>query len=198
MSPKDHAVQFFQEDLGLIETVSTFAREGLRRDETVIMVATASHHTQLRKALFSAPDLDAYLDHYLCFEAAECLSQFMVKNWPDEEWFKKFIGGLLYQVTAQGSRVRIYGEMVSLLWADEKRGAAIRLEKLWNRLATKIEFSLLCGYALAGSHPMDDRSLDLICNLHSHVQGEAGRFRARPMGVFEPRNPIQAGSMNKI
>jgi hypothetical protein len=182
MSPKDHAVQFFQDEGSLVETVSTFAREGLRRDETVMILATASHHAQLRQALFTAPDFDACLDRYLCFDAADCLLRFMVKNWPDEEQFKKFIGGLLYHLTAQGGRVRIYGEMVSLLWADEKRGAAIRLEELWNRLAIQVDFSLLCGYPLADFDRMDDRGLDVICNLHSHIHGQAGRFRKRPIG----------------
>lgn len=168
------------------------------QNHTVMIVATASHHTQLRRALFSAPDLDAHLDHYLCFDAEECLSRIMVKNWPDEGRFQNFIGGLLYQVTAYGGPVRIYGEMVALLWADGKHAAALRLEELWNRLATKIDFSLLCGYPVAGFHRMDDRGLDLLCNLHSHVHGEAGRFRKRPTGLVESRDPIQTGTMNKL
>jgi hypothetical protein len=54
--------------------------------------------------------------------------------------------------TACGGRpnctVRIYGQMVDVLWKNGQQEAAIRLETLWNQLANTQAFSLLCGYAM--------------------------------------------------
>ncbi|MGH8605920.1 MAG: hypothetical protein ACREX9_00365 [Gammaproteobacteria bacterium] len=44
--------------------------------------------------------------------------------------------------------VRIYGQMVDILWKDGQQEAAIRLEMLWNQLANAKAFSLMCGYAM--------------------------------------------------
>jgi hypothetical protein len=168
MVQQHHAAGFFQDDRMLLERVSAFAGEGLQHKDTVIVVATASHQTALRKALFSLPDLDQYVDHYLCFDAADSLAQFMEKGWPDEEGFKQFFGGLLYHLTSRGSRVRIYGEMAALLRTEGQRGAALHLEELWDRLATTVEFSLLCGYPMAGFQGAHDPELHHISGLHSN------------------------------
>jgi hypothetical protein len=42
--------------------------------------------------------------------------------------------------------VRAFGEIVSLLWRDGKRQAALRLEEMWNEAIGLHPLSLLCGY----------------------------------------------------
>jgi signal transduction histidine kinase len=60
--------------------------------------------------------------------------------------------------------------MVNLLWTDGNPEAAIRLEELWNDLASTHSFSLLCTYAMgnfykaADGHPFEE-----ICRRHGHV-----------------------------
>jgi anti-sigma regulatory factor (Ser/Thr protein kinase) len=43
-------------------------------------------------------------------------------------------------------RVRIYAEMVALLWEGGQVSLAIELEELWNGLGARLPFSLCCGY----------------------------------------------------
>jgi hypothetical protein len=42
--------------------------------------------------------------------------------------------------------VRVFGEMVSLLWDAGLIDAAVELEVLWNELGVQYPFSLLCAY----------------------------------------------------
>jgi len=56
------------------------------------------------------------------------------------------------------------------LWRRGQADAAIRLEVLWNDLATKYSFSLLCGYAIE-SFSKDLSRIEEVCHEHTHVLG---------------------------
>ena len=62
--------------------------------------------------------------------------------------------------------VRIYGEMVDVLWSRGREDAALSLEILWNQLIAGRKCSLLCGYS-SGVGQGD--GFHAICNRHSHV-----------------------------
>jgi hypothetical protein len=47
--------------------------------------------------------------------------------------------------------------MVDLLWRGGQAEAAIRLEVLWNELASTRTFSLLCGYAIGNFYKQTRR-----------------------------------------
>lgn len=66
--------------------------------------------------------------------------------------------------------VRIYGEMVAVLWDEGNVAAAIALEDLWNDLATRYPFSLFCAYPMRAFDT--DASIEgyrTICGQHSTV-----------------------------
>jgi hypothetical protein len=46
--------------------------------------------------------------------------------------------------------------------------AALRLEQLWNRAATRFSFSLLCGYAMS-SFFNDSSAFEAVCAEHTHI-----------------------------
>lgn len=60
------------------------------------------------------------------------------------------IGNVIASVTDGRSRVRAFGEMVALLWAEGNHGGAIRLEELWNDLQNSHSFALFCAYPMNG------------------------------------------------
>ena len=73
------------------------------------------------------------------------------------------------------------GEMVTLLWADGKSQAAIRLEQLWNQLAKTHSFQLHCAYPLnLFSGERDGEPIQEICAEHSHVVPTAERYTTVP------------------
>ena len=80
-----------------------------------------------------------------------------------------------------GRRVRAFGEMVALLWAQGNQAGAIRLEELWNDLARTHLFSLLCGYPMnAFSRQNDVPPFSEVCTCHSRVlPAETPRERER-------------------
>jgi len=49
----------------------------------------------------------------------------------------------------KGRKVRIFGEMVAILWGRGLFTATIRLEQLWNDLGSRFSFSLFCAYPLS-------------------------------------------------
>jgi hypothetical protein len=169
-----HAVYFYEDDAFLIENVAHFVKSGLDRQETVIVVATEAHRLDLKSRLIAdniiglSSPADA---RYFTLDAASTLSLFMLDEWPDERLFLKVMAQIISS-TAQQTPVRIYGEMVAVLWAQGKHRAAIRLEELWNALARLQDFSLLCGYpASAVEQPALASALQEVCACHSQVTG---------------------------
>jgi hypothetical protein len=68
--------------------------------------------------------------------------------------------------------IRIYGQMVDVLWQAGEHDAAIRLEMLWNRLANTHAFSLLCGYAMGPFYK--SANFADICSHHTHIVSADG------------------------
>ena len=166
-----HAVHFYEDDAFLIENVAHFVKTGLQQGETVIVVATEEHRSDLKAQLVSdgmiglASPADA---RYLTLDAAATLPLFLLNDWPDERLFLKVMGQIIASSANQGP-VRIYGEMVAVLWAQGKHKAAIRLEELWNELAKQQDFSLLCGYPASAFE--QSAALEAVCACHTQVTG---------------------------
>jgi hypothetical protein len=83
-------------------------------------------------------------------DAEELLETFMDGELPSAERFEQVVGGLVDEASARypGRTIRAFGEMVDILWRRGERRAAVALEALWNRLAERRSFALLCGYHL--------------------------------------------------
>jgi hypothetical protein len=117
-------------------------------------------------------------DDFVLLDARETLSTFMREGQPDGDTFKDQMCQVIERV-CRGRRdcqVRIFGQMVDVLWQEGARDAAIRLEVLWNQLAQTRAFSLLCGYAIGNFYK--DASVDEICGQHSHVISTDGKAKA--------------------
>jgi signal transduction histidine kinase len=107
---------------------------------------------------------------YVSLDAAETLSKFMVDGTPEPGRFHEFMGRVIAGVTDGRSRVRAFGELVALLWAEGNHAAAIRLEELWNDLQKAHSFSLVCAYPMNGLG--GERFIEptgSVCKVHSRV-----------------------------
>jgi len=165
-----HAVQFYEKEEFLYDVVATFAADGLVAGEPVVIIATKDHCdgflARLRERGFDCDKAGVTF-----VDAREALSSFMNGRSPDEHRFRTEIGGLIQRSAgASQKRVRMYGEMVDLLWRDGEAEAAIRLEELWNALAHRQSFSLLCAYPIGHFYKESDvRTFEEICDKHEHV-----------------------------
>lgn len=170
---QDHAVQFYRDDAALMTTLSRFVREGLIAGQPVLVIATPEHRGQLAAQLLKdgmTPDSFEKGGTLWLLDARETLDAFMTGAAPDPGRFHKVIGDLLQTAHRGSGPVRAYGEMVDLLWKAGQADAAIRLEMLWNRLATTHHFMLLCGYCIGSFYKQAGR-LDIgdVCGQHARV-----------------------------
>jgi signal transduction histidine kinase len=172
-----HGVQFYSQDKFLLEELSEYIGNALRTGDAAIVVATGTHRNGLLQWLgVQGLDIGALIEHgrFIILDAAELLATFMVDGWPSPERFDEVVGEVITKALACASgdqpRVAIFGEMVALLWAEGKTGAAIRLEQLWNELAREKSFSLFCAYPISSfSREEDAELLVRVCNEHSAV-----------------------------
>ena len=170
MSLQSPSVQLYNDETFVTASVTRFITEGLQVNDAVIIVATAQHREELHKAL--TPEQIAH-DKLTFFDAGEQLSKLMVSDWPSELRFRNVVRGMIGQARQNGP-VRIFGEMVAVLWAEGYTRAALRLEELWNKLATEQRFTLLYAYPLLKfSKEKDHDSPLVIPRLHRHVHTHA-------------------------
>ena len=170
-----HAVQFYGNEHSLFTTVATFLSEGLVTRQPAIVIATESHREaieeHLRGRLIDCEQARRNGD-LVMLDAEELLGQFMIGDVPDPDLFEQNVGSVVKQVLDGRGRtiVRAYGEMVDVLWKQGRAEAAINLEILWNKLALKYSFALLCGYAM-GNFYKQAKQLEDIRSHHTHVVG---------------------------
>jgi hypothetical protein len=174
-SGQHHAVQFYSCEERLFSTAATFLAEGLIIGEPAMIIASAPHRDgilgQLHARLIHV-DLARKRGDLLMLDAHEMLALFMVDGVPDPELFDMNIGRVIEQVLQgrPGSILRAYGGMVDILWQQGQTDAAIRLEVLWNSIATRFGLALLCGYAM-GNFFQHVAQLQDICGHHTHIFG---------------------------
>ncbi|HEV7374246.1 MAG TPA: ATP-binding protein [Pyrinomonadaceae bacterium] len=173
MSESDHFVQFYETDGFLLNSLNGFVGAGLSAGEAVIVVATKEHRAGLEE-LLKASSLDVFTaratGQYVSLDAGETLSKFMVDGQPEPELCAEIIGSIIKRAAEGRPRVRIFGEMVALLWAEGNCDAAIRLEELWNNLGKIHPFSLFCAYTMNGFNGEEFvERLGNVCAGHSRV-----------------------------
>jgi PAS domain S-box-containing protein len=172
-----HVVQFYQEDHVLVQELARLIGASLVSGDAAIVVATKAHRDALAHelaALGMNVTAASAEGRYVALDAAEYLSRIMIDQVPDSARFSELLGGTIAKAKASAKSsepcVVIFGEMVTLLWADGRHEAAIRLEEFWNKLADEHSFSLRCAYPMKGFNKVGhSESFMRICAEHSSV-----------------------------
>jgi signal transduction histidine kinase len=168
-----HAVQFYEQDEFLYETVGKFLRAGLEAGDRLLVIATEAHRDGFKRELGArTADQAIRSGQLVMLDARETLAKFMIGEMPDADLFKDVLARVIATTATHrpGARLRAYGEMVDLLWRDGNSSAAIRLEELWNDAGTIHEFSLLCAYVMGNFYKEGDAARFMeVCRNHSHV-----------------------------
>ncbi len=171
--PRDHLIQLYTDEAFLAAAVTHFLGSGLAEGEAAVIIATPEHVELFTRGL-TAQGFDvrglAKHDRLVVLDARDTLAKFMVDGMPEPTTFLSLITGILDRIRAAGhADVRLYGEMVNLLW-NHNLEATVQLEALWNEVLAERGVSLLCAY---GMDAFDARAyggvLHRICRSHSYL-----------------------------
>ncbi len=200
----DHAVVLYGNDRRtLAQQVTTYISEGLAAGEAVVVLASDANATLFRRGLHHRRiDVGgaARENRYVSFDAHEMRAKFIRDGRLDFAAFISFMQPLLERLTAKHT-VRIYGEVVGLLWRDGQRGLAIELERAWDALRALVPFTLLCGYPIdIFSDEFNDESINGVMSAHTRLLGRDGELhealeRVSAHGLQNGGLPMEWGSV---
>jgi hypothetical protein len=182
-SERFHGVQFYNDAEVLCRIVGGFVGEGLEQGALSLVIATPDHAARIESELGARGiDVDAVKRHgcLVILDAFETLQLFMMDGLPHPGMFRRVVSAALTELRRgrEHCSVRAYGEMVDLLWKDEREAAAIRVETLWNQFATTPDFQLLCAYSMGNFYKA--AVIDAICHQHSHLIATNGDATVLP------------------
>jgi anti-sigma regulatory factor (Ser/Thr protein kinase) len=173
-----HLVAVYDRDDELAATVAEYLLDAFEQGGTGVVVATLEHRRAIARVLaargVALDDLVA-AGRYRSLDARDTLASFMRGGHLDPDAFFGLVVDLIESAAARGGPLHVFGEMVALLWDDGNVAAALDLESLWNRAATRQRFALLCAYghsSLQGTR--DLASTQGMCDRHSAVLPLAG------------------------
>ena len=167
-----HAVHFYRDHRALSDVVSGFLADGFTCGQPAIVVARPQLRQDVEATLQTLGiDVTESLGsgRLVLLDAGTVLNAILANGRPDPARFRREIGSVFAGMPDDGGprTVRIYGEMVDLLWQAGERVAALELEDCWNTLASSYDFSLLCAYATSGK--WERSAEDDIRTFHSHA-----------------------------
>jgi hypothetical protein len=148
-----HTVRFCESDRSLAVIVAQFLVDGLAAGNPGIVVATPVQQAVVILELDcrSMDVVQLQRSHDLVLlDARDTLATFMTNDIPDAERFTSCMHDVIARACRgrDGCAVRIYGQMVDILWGEGRYDAAIRLEMLWTKLAATRAFSVTCGESM--------------------------------------------------
>jgi hypothetical protein len=179
----DHAVQVYDRLDELVQSVVRYLEAGFAIGSPAIVIATEEHRRRfsreldarsLEPAVFERDGLLTYRD------AEETLNALMDGGLPSAERFDETVGILFEETAARfpGRTIRAFGEMVDLLCRRGDEDAAAALEGLWNLLARRRPFALLCGYRLdIFDIDVQKTALPDVLRAHNHARLAADTSR---------------------
>jgi len=172
-SSGNHIVKVCSDDTLQAEVVTEYIKEGLLNEEAAIIFARTSLR---KKVIANLENLGVDVGHYKSigklkfFDAEFILTNFHIDGTVDESAFIDVIGLPIQAIKREFGKVRVFGEIVNVLWKNEEHAAAMHLEECWHNLCQAIDFSFLCSYSLESlDSTAFDESINLLCQYHKHL-----------------------------
>jgi PAS domain S-box-containing protein len=167
-----HVVQCYEQDARFLDNVHDYIESGLTLGESILVFATPTHADALTLTghVTSSP-------RYRMWDAEQMLTQFFSTPRVDSIRFHSVMGELCQQATTRGTgRIRIFSEMMALLWEKGATAAAMQLESLWNQLALRFPLSVVCAYP---THDVSERTVSFMAQLEGQHSGLLAKLEQR-------------------
>lgn len=148
-----HFAQFHREADTLTEAAFMFVEAGLRRGDSVLLIAGRERLDQLHARLAATRFHPATLTssgQLVVLDPVPLMEQFAGVGNDEPEWTGLLdrLAPTLSRVQPYGHGLRIYTELANALWEAGDTNAAVRLEDFWNALGDTHAFSLYCGFRM--------------------------------------------------
>jgi hypothetical protein len=196
----EHAVQFYEDDSQLLDAVAPY-----------LLIIASRAHRRAFEAQLEAGGIDLARARtqgtYVALDAAELLAELTSAGGFDRAVFNRTVGRIVREAAQSGRAIRVYGEMVALLWDAGDVLGAIELERMWSELAHESPFAIFCAYraasVLADEHAY---ALHQVCSLHTSVLqadsvaalARAERFTASELAAVFPVGPQSPGQARRL
>ncbi len=134
----------------LVDHVVLFLCENLAAEQPVLIVTTPAHRGMFLDALRAAganPEAAIATGELVCLDAVATIEEILVDGRIDWRAFERNCSERVRNLRMRGP-LRVYGEMVGILWALGRHELAMELELHWNRLRKRVDFDLLCAYEI--------------------------------------------------
>jgi hypothetical protein len=171
----DHIVQLYQHEDFLKRAVCRFVGAGLANGEGIILVSTLPHWNAIRGRLEAegvSVEAVRKRGQLTVVDADECLTRFMRDAMPDPPVFNGVFGDVVVRARAERSyqKVRVWGEMVNVLWERGDAAASMNLEDLFNELGKKRDIAIFCSFLMDNFNgDVHERMLPRLGTNHSHL-----------------------------
>jgi hypothetical protein len=171
-----HSVLFYTNTPSLLFTLEKFVAEGLKAGESTVVIATSLHLNVLEEnldrrgiRLMEALASDAYIPVNATVGAADLVREHRL----DEEMLRNVVKHLLSRARTRGRKVRLFGEMVAILWQRGYLTEALRLEELWSQWCVEEDITVFCAYPHSLFANQSRSRVHSVCQRHTHVIGES-------------------------
>jgi hypothetical protein len=170
-----HIAQTYQDEAFLVKSVSVFAGAGIQKGQGVLLVATKPHLKLFAETVEKIGcDVPAARSRgqltEVCVEDA--LNDIMIAGIPSADKFSRLAKAAIQKTHGHEgvSGIRIFGELVNVLWMAGNMQAALSLETLWDKLGKTHPFTLFCGYKMDNfDKNAACGAFQSVCDSHSHL-----------------------------
>ncbi len=135
----------------LTESALVFVEAGLRRGDSVVVIAGSDQRDRLFERLAAGKFRPQSLrdpGQLSVLDAEQITGRCVADGLPEWALFRNALSPVLSRLHPSGRDSRVYSEMANALWQAGNTAGAIRIEDFWNALAGTYPFSLYCGYTM--------------------------------------------------
>ena len=169
----EHCAQFYLDEAVLTDSLARWVRQGCESDAAVVLIASAAHLQRLEQH-WQSDGNDAsrarQAGRLMALDAEAMLAAFPPEEAPDRERFFAGVGRIIADAARRCGRVVAFSELAALLWKQGRPEAAVRLEQLFNELATRCSFTLLCVHSMRDcADARHIRPFEALCAAHNRI-----------------------------
>ena len=187
-----HVVQFYDRDEELAAGAGDYLADAIAEGGAAVIVASPARCSMF-EARLAAGGVDVAAARrggsLICLDAGQLAQLLTGTGRVDRAAFDAQIRPAILAAGEAPGPVRVYGEVVALLWAAGHVNAALELEGFWNELGREIPFSLYCGYPRQTVESSQHHgAVSEVCRLHTEVVGAPAPSR----DARRPGDPVAA------